>query len=79
MAEGTITSKSIAAFVAIVLMVQYGHPLSANTSAVSVQEIYIQSTDIRKSTLLQVTHVITPGRNVARQCNQSQVEFRSLP
>ena len=31
--------SSIAAFMTIVLTVRYGHPLSANTSAASVQEI----------------------------------------
>ena len=40
MADSTVTFEiAIAAFVAIILSVQYGHPLSANTSAASSQEI----------------------------------------
>ena len=40
MADSTVTfENAIAAFVAIMLLVQYGHPLSASISAVSGQEI----------------------------------------
>ena len=43
MADGTVTCEiAIAAFVVVVLTVRYGQPLSANTSAVNVQEICSQ-------------------------------------